>query len=202
MKTLKLVGIITAALTLSSASFAASFEEDVHGALVQIAAQSANMRISGANANAAAASHEGFKGLYALWLKDEFRDPADKKLVEKEMHRRLKVSKNMAELAEVRTMLSNERGAITDAINVHVYNMKESCRYLREVAKAEYGNLSDAEILEKVRATNTHTTLTAASAVALQNAAFALEYQKAREAIIAGELKLVDARLAELKIAP
>lgn len=212
MKTLKLVGIATVVLTLASACFAASFEEYVQGAWVQISAQSAQMRISAASANAASAARRGsgaapasykdFKGLYALWIKDEFRDPADKKLVEKEMRGRLKVSTNRAELAEVRVMLSNERGTISDTINAHIYNMKESCRYLREVDKAGYGNLTDAEILGKVRATNTHTNLTAASAVALQNAAFALEYQKAREGILAGELKLVDARLAELEVAP
>lgn len=55
-------------------------------------------------------------GLYQLWLKNDFSDPGDRKLVEDEMHRLVGVSGNKAELIMVRVMLSNANvKAVEDA---------------------------------------------------------------------------------------
>lgn len=81
-----------------------------------------------------------FKNLYALWIEDDFAYPSDKALVTKEMHRLLNLSTDMAEIIEVRLMLSAKLDRVSQLIEFYqglAYLNLESLNTKRAAVLAE-----------------------------------------------------------------
>ncbi|HBB68001.1 MAG: hypothetical protein A2X28_07365 [Elusimicrobia bacterium GWA2_56_46] len=194
MKKFIMIAVLAA---MSGGAYAAEFEDLQAAKVLDIKIADARVVMP---ARAVSAKQTGIKSMYELWAGDSFSDPADKKLVEKEMHRLLKISTNRAELIEVRMLLSNLNRETDYMISHETREIESNCRYLRE--SAEYANLTDAEIIEKIATApefaDASLSPRAGAAMIISGSAVELKHQKEQKAVVMKEKALVDARLAAL----
>lgn len=150
---------------------------------------------------AALAQAEGLNSLYLLLINDDFSDPSDKKLVEAEIHRILKIGTNRGELIASRVTLGNAIVEMTEEIRLTKVTIELNCRNLRNGFEDDFGHFAgktDAEIVETLMHGNYGHYPPSPTVKAIRSDAEKLERLEPLKVLLVSERVLVAARLAEL----
>ncbi len=144
--------------------------------------------------------------LYEVWLKNNFGDPADKKLVENEMHSLVAAAApvNKPELILVRVLLSNEKAAAAKNVTAYSEYLTELFRQVRNPKSWGYcqavQKMNEAEVLAYL---SSHNEEQLGESVALMKDSIMSRKAKLdrAEALVlatASEIVIIDASLARL----
>jgi hypothetical protein len=202
--------ILTAAVfaMIAGGAYAAGFDDlqTLKASDMKEASAAYNIKVNAPKA-ANASSAFNIVDLYKVWTENDWGGPTDKKLVEDQMHRSLKVTTDRNALVLIRAMLSIEIRNTTNAIDQRNSEIAYLCTDLRSGpgnTPTEYTSLTDAEIVAKVlakpvTASGDQWVWSIFTERSIREGVERIKEPTARRKDVLKERDMVDAKLAELK---